>query len=160
MVKNNLFPNLNPDEILLDMGDKEYEEIGLNSQLNIHCEKPNEENCIDEPSIRSSAMSTQESEVLEMQQRIDALLASIGSLPKPNSPERMLDDANPNLWTGDLNDGTLQSKSESWPLLHSRAARGDSQHDRSRRPFNEFWYLDYYDPSFNEDPWESLEKKS
>lgn len=158
MGKSNFFAKLNPDEIILDMEEIDYEETRPNSQLNKHYQEPSEENVADELSTRSSVIPTQESEAFEMQQRIDALLASIGSTPVSDNPEKMIDDSTPNLWTGDPNDQILQPKSESWPSSNSRDTM-HRQHNRSKMPFNEFWYLDYYDPSFNEDPWESLEKK-
>jgi hypothetical protein len=47
----------------------------------------------------------------------------------------------------------------------SRDAFSDSASIASSRPShrgglrNENWYLDYYDPSFNENPWARLEKE-
>jgi hypothetical protein len=39
------------------------------------------------------------------------------------------------------------------------ASIGSSRPSQRGDPRNENWYLDYYDPSFNENPWERLEKE-
>lgn len=41
--------------------------------------------------------------------------------------------------------------------LPPRPPKGDSRQRQRQR--NEHWYVDYYDPNFNENPWASLEKE-
>ena len=39
------------------------------------------------------------------------------------------------------------------------ASTASSRPNHRGGPRNENWYLDYYDPSFNENPWARLEKE-
>ncbi|KAI6248221.1 hypothetical protein HI914_03081 [Erysiphe necator] len=152
--KNNSIPKLNPDEIILDMEDSEFENTVLNSQSDIQCEEPSKKNSISKTSFLSPTKIKEESETLEIQRRVDALLASIGSTPLTDISERnFVPDSYPSLQIETLNDKTHQSQFSSWSLSDVKNRREDFQYTGRKKIFNEFWYLDYYDPSFNEDPW-------
>ena len=89
-------------------------------------------------------------EVEEVQARIDALLASLGPTHEPSSsilpssvpdiPPRLPQPPPPG----------LSNKPPSWSSSSRPQQRGQK---------NKHWYIGYYDPSFNENPWERLEKE-
>lgn len=91
-----------------------------------------------------------EDEAKEMQSRIDALLASLdtpGDIPPSTSP--------------------LPSSNTSYNLpqrppagdTHYSSSVASSSRPAQRGQRNEKWYIDYYDPTFNENPWERLENQ-
>jgi hypothetical protein len=53
-------------------------------------------------------------------------------------------------------DVSLPQRPAAPPSTVGSTASGFS-HGRGQRERNEFWYKDYYDPSFNENPWKTLE---
>ena len=91
-----------------------------------------------------------EGEAKEMQSRIDALLASLDrpgevpattpSLPSPNTSYKLPQ--------------RPPAGSAQFP-----AAVASSSRPAQRGQRNERWFIDYYDPTFNENPWERLEKQ-
>lgn len=115
-------------------------------------------------------------EAAEMQARIDAILASIGSdpnpaenddaatatstLPPPSSlPKRPVFSA-----TSDTEFMQGASRGRAFSGATSTSSRGGRGRGRGgggrdRREISEKWYEDYYDPTFNENPWARLEKE-
>jgi len=112
-------------------------------------------------------------EAAEMQARIDAILNSIGSAPPPTSndttetPEdapstSTLSPSSTNLPNRPAfsDAGLTRGRSRAGSYAGSVASsRGGSSHGgRGGGSRNERWYEDYYDPSFNYNPWEKIEK--
>ncbi|KAF8863978.1 hypothetical protein BDZ45DRAFT_669917 [Acephala macrosclerotiorum] len=109
-----------------------------------------------------------EIEAMEMQARIDALLASIEEEPRHAVPEEEYNPLAP------LMDPPSQPRyiqpgftSPRGGYRGCRGSRGrggfsDTTSVASSRPSqrgerNPLWYMEYYDPGFNENPWEKLE---
>jgi hypothetical protein len=117
-------------------------------------------------------------EAAEMQARIDAILASIGSEPvhaedndvptgsstrpppPPGLPQRPAFVASSDT---EFMQGASRGRASSDGLsTSSRGGRGRGRgggSGRERGERNEKWYEDYYDPTFNENPWARLEKE-
>lgn len=76
------------------------------------------------------------------------LMNALQEAPRPNAPA----------FGAGILDPTLQAV----PSVPAPATSGRSHMDhhqpRQRGQKNEFWYIGYYDPSFNENPWAKLEK--
>lgn len=127
------------------------------------------------PIIADSISSAEKAEV---QARIDALLASIGSGPPPPSndldtapeyqaasasaplsPSRNLHLPNrpPPTFSDTASMASSRGRGSSWGG-RSRGGRGRGARGRGRGERNERWFEGYYDPSFNCNPWEKLEK--
>ncbi|CZR58122.1 uncharacterized protein PAC_08013 [Phialocephala subalpina] len=107
-------------------------------------------------------------DALEMQARIDALLASIEAEPRQAIPEEynplapLMDSPHqPDF----IHPGFNQSQGSSRGGSRGGRGRGgfsDAASVASSRPShigerNPLWYMEYYDPGFNENPWEKLE---
>lgn len=119
-------------------------------------------------------------EAAEMQARIDAILARIGSdpdlgsaesgeatmgastlpPPPPGLPQRpAFSETNDTAFMQGASRGRAFSDATS---TSSRGGRGRGRGGgggRERGERNEKWYEDYYDPTFNENPWARLEKE-
>jgi len=119
-------------------------------------------------------------EAAEMQARIDAILASIGSEPvhaehdvvptgsstlpppPPGLPQRLAFVTSSDT---EFMQGASRGRASSDGLsTSSRGGRGRGRGGgggggRERGERNEKWYEDYYDPTFNENPWARLEKE-
>jgi len=140
----------NEDEI--DLGDDEEPEDGPN-YLDTSLPPPIEASENDGPQYLDSSRPppASEDEAKEVQSRIDALLASLDG-------------------PGELSSATppIPFSSASYKLPQ-RPPTGNTQYvapvASSSRPIqrgqkNEKWFIDYYDPTFNENPWERLEKQN
>jgi len=106
-----------------------------------------------------------DSEALEMQQRIDAILHSIGSAPPPpgmdSFPQSTIISGPPPTLPAGLParpafSDTASSHGDGRGGFNS--GRGGGRGGRERGQHNDRWYDGYYDPSFNENPWAELEK--
>ncbi|KAG0645304.1 hypothetical protein D0Z07_8901 [Hyphodiscus hymeniophilus] len=111
----------------------------------------------------------------EMQLRIDAILASVQSRdsepvqpPAPGKegihsiPQRpSISSSNAMADSGFMRGGPRQTLGgdNSLNTFSDTASIASSRTNHRGGPRNENWYLDYYDPSFNENPWERLEKE-
>jgi hypothetical protein len=117
-------------------------------------------------------------EAAEMQARIDAILASIGSGPEPTVDDDATTEIStlpphpPGLpqrpaFTATHDTEFMQGASRGRAFsdatsTSSRGGRGrgrGGEGGRERGEYNEKWYEDYYDPTFNENPWARLEKE-
>jgi hypothetical protein len=118
-------------------------------------------------------------EAAEMQARIDSILASIGSEPvraegyydmhtesntlpppAPGLPQRLAFAASSD--TEFMQGASRGRASSDGASTSSRGSRGRGRGGgggRERGERNEKWYEDYYDPTFNENPWARLEKE-
>ncbi len=116
----------------------------------------------------------------EMQRRIDAIFASIETDPPPPSnntdptlptvlstfPPASTDLTNrpaflPNSDTAFMQGasrGRFRGGSDAGSSRGGRSEAGSSRGGRERGQRNEKWYEEYYDPNFNANPWEALEK--
>ena len=97
-------------------------------------------------------------EAKEVQARIDALLSSI-SAQQPKEGTRLLPQDEPSSRT--FNDTSFMLGG---PSPHSRGGFNDassvasSSRPSERGQRNPKWYVGYYDPSFNDNPWAKLEE--
>lgn len=98
------------------------------------------------------------------QQKIDAILANRSIPPVPPGLKTRM---KPQVSETGRGVGSFMKvlQDESRPPVPSVPAPGTSGHSqiyhhqpRQRGQKNEFWYVGYYDPSFNENPWAKLEK--
>ncbi|TQS34289.1 hypothetical protein Golomagni_05333 [Golovinomyces magnicellulatus] len=102
-----------------------------------------------------------EFEADEMQQRKAALLASIWSIPQQDDQIESSIDSNLKNEETDSQRQISQLESHNIQEIssHSKYTKyNNGPFIRKKNNFNELWYQDYYDPSFIENPWESLEK--
>lgn len=139
----------NKDEI--DLGDDEEPEDGP-SYLDTSLPPPIEASDNDGPQYLDSSRPppVSEEEAKEMQTRVDALLASLDEsseqsfstppLPASNAPYK------------------LPQRPPAGGTQYA-ASVASSSRPTQRGQRNEKWYIDYYDPNFNENPWERLEKQ-
>ena len=105
-------------------------------------------------------------EANEIQARIDALLESIGSGDPPNTlpvdtKTEQLQQVHGLPQRPAFGD-TMFMQGGPRPQRNSRgdsASVASSSRPSHRGQRNEMWYIGYYDPSFNENPWEKLEKE-
>jgi len=158
----------NEDEIQLDMDDEDEGADGPR-YMDTSLPAPAE--------VVASEVSPEEA--AEMQARIDAILASIGSEPDPTVD----DDANTRMstlpppppglpqrpaFTATSDTEFMQGASRGRAFsdatsTSSRGGRGRGRGGgggaRERGEYNEKWYEGYYDPTFNENPWAKLEKE-
>jgi hypothetical protein len=108
-------------------------------------------------------------EAEEMQARIDAILASIGEGDEPNSipiesstedhqqyPRHHQVPQKPMFGDTAFMRGGPRSRNQENTLDSASVASSSRPSHRSER--NPTWYIGYYDPSFNENPWGRLEK--
>ncbi len=114
----------------------------------------------------SNPPAISESEAAEMQARIDVILESIGSAPPPpsnNTPDytnqtNRFPGASKNLPSrpppGLSDTGRQRGGSDA----SSRGGRGGGRGRGAAGNRNEKWYEDYYDPSFNYNPWKRIEQ--
>jgi hypothetical protein len=106
-------------------------------------------------------------EAKEMQSRIDAILASVESgerattdVQRPHGLPQRPTFIPPSNDTELVQSGLSSSPDNSrhgFGRSMSLASPRSGHHPRGQR--NENWYLDYYDPTFNENPWARLEKE-
>ena len=117
------------------------------------------------PAYLDTSLPPPNTETRATQEKIDAILANINVTPAPPG-SRVTDD----LHTPGLGEGVsryltaLQMVSQQPPsgLGASIGAEGptlESHRPAQLRQRNEIWYVGYYDPSFNENPWIRLEKE-
>jgi len=125
------------------------------------------------------AVQVSPEEAAEMQARIDAILASIGSEPDPglddgeNTETSTLPPPPPGLpqrpaFTATSDTEFMQgaSRGRAFSDATSASPRGGRGRGRGgggvreRGERNEKWYEGYYDPTFNENPWAKLEKEN
>lgn len=96
-------------------------------------------------------------EELEMQERVDSLLKKIGSIPSQNCNADMT--IQPTIQSNSQDPGDHALKDSSfYGLVHTRNAGKLGRNMEMSKKYNEFWYLDYYDPDFNNNPWQELER--
>ncbi|KAH8598283.1 hypothetical protein B0O99DRAFT_506574 [Bisporella sp. PMI_857] len=98
-------------------------------------------------------------EAREVQARIDALLASIAPsepLPPPGAPGTYELPQRPPADMAFMQSGAGNYGRQGFSDTASVASSSRPSHRGQR---NENWYLDYYDPGFNANPWEQLEKE-
>lgn len=105
-----------------------------------------------------------EAESAEMQARIDAILARIGSNDPPGSTSppkaAALLGPPPGLPQRPAFVDTTSMSGENKPgRTAPSVGSGSRPTHRPSGQRNEFWYVDYYDRTFNENPWASLEKE-
>lgn len=99
------------------------------------------------------------------QQKINAILAKSTVLPIPPDPKaKVLPQVSETSkkvghFVAAQQDGTRPSNHNVLDRLNGHAVISSYQ-PKTRSCKNELWYIDYYDPSFNENPWEKLEKIS
>ncbi|KAL2069962.1 hypothetical protein VTL71DRAFT_14642 [Oculimacula yallundae] len=116
------------------------------------------------PIVAEEENPVSEAEAMEMQRRIDSLLQSIGSAPPLPSNAVGVDD----LPYGSSSSKASNVRSHQIPApssLPNRPAGGVFSSSRGgggnsgKGAKNEKWWVDYYDPAFNRNPWEELEKE-
>lgn len=130
---------------------------------------------IDTSEEAPAAATVPEAEKAEMQARIDAILASIESAPPPPGSETLplhsisgglpppLGLSNKPVYSdtsfmqGSPRGHGRGAFSDAGSMASSRGGRGGRNHG-GRGQHNKNWYEDYYDPSFNENPWAKLER--
>ena len=107
-------------------------------------------------------------EAREVQARIDALLASLAPMLPPGEsstdaiPASSGTDA-PGTYSLPQRPPTDTAFMQGQGRAHGRQAFNDTASASSSRPSqrgqrNENWFVDYYDPNFNQNPWDRLEK--
>lgn len=103
-----------------------------------------------------------EEEAKEMQARIDAILAGIGQSDEPSHVP------SENSTVGSQHNHDIPRKTLYGDTAFMRGNTGDahgtasvasSSRPNHRGERNPTWYIGYYDPSFNENPWDKLEKE-
>lgn len=112
-------------------------------------------------------------EAQEMQAKIDSILDSIQPPPGSFAPARPAQSHPQSLSTFMQSVNTLPARpvsSSTFPKNHQIHGHGrdrfsdtasvasNSTHGRSRGEHNPTWYIEYYDPNFNENPWARLEQ--
>ena len=122
----------------------------------------NEQDSKQAPPISNTVMQ-------EVQTRIDALLASIenredawdDSVPNSTEVPRKPHDIPQSQTFGDTAFmlGGPRPQGNRWVDFNDTASVASSSHLNHRGKRNPTWYVDYYDLSFNENPWEKLEKE-
>ncbi|KAH7346770.1 hypothetical protein BKA65DRAFT_456587 [Rhexocercosporidium sp. MPI-PUGE-AT-0058] len=104
------------------------------------------------------APAVSDAEALEMQRRIDAILQSIGSAPPP--PSNDMNTAPPGKTSYTSARSSRGARSEARSEWGGSSWGGSSRGgNRGRGERNDKWYVGYYDPGFNINPWEALEKE-
>lgn len=111
------------------------------------------------------APAVSEEEAQKMQARIDEILAKIGSgdsdsISKPGESSRELQ-VESHISGLPLKPGSGESVLRSGPRhsISDKAPIASSSRPSHRGQRNELWYVEYYDPTFNENPWAKLEKE-
>jgi hypothetical protein len=154
-------PKSNQEEIELD------EEDGEPAYIDTSLPPPSKQDDSEEdegPAYIDTSLPPPNEEARAAQQRIDAILANSTTPPVPPDLKIKM---KPQASEVGLGVGRFMSalQDESKPPFSSvpaPATSGRSNMDhhqpRQREQKNEFWYIGYYDPSFNENPWAKLEK--
>ncbi|CAD6503434.1 BgTH12-03099 [Blumeria graminis f. sp. triticale] len=120
------------------------------------------------PTIPSEAQSNpvvkSESDAMEMQRRINALLSSIGCQVQPCNdslartyPDSGLTSEGTHTAVGIDVGGSWGSQNPNTTSEYGHQ-KGFKHRGRSKT-HNQDWFVDYYDPSFNQNPWEKLERQ-
>lgn len=101
----------------------------------------------------------------EMQERIDAILASLDAdaptyieIPGGHRPGVTRQPQTHDLPQRPAFNDTTFMTGNSRHAFSDTASMASSLGPSQRGQRNEFWYVDYYDPSFNENPWARLEE--
>jgi hypothetical protein len=149
-------PKGNTDEISLDDeedgGDEGGEGIGhLDMSVPALAEGEDAEVEEDgqEPAYIDTSLPPPNEEARAVQERIDAILAS-NSAPATLMEKPKFVQKHPDRGVAQFM-AQLQEAPPPLPVM-------TSQRPQERGQRNAFWYVGYYDPSFNENPWASLEK--
>jgi hypothetical protein len=156
-------PPLNQDELEIDIDG--YEDQGP-ACIDTSLPPPSHQDDSDEeegPAYIDTSRPPPNEEANAAQEKIDAILANNTVPPVP--PDSRAKMKPPILSTGRgvaqfLASRQYGTQSSIPNVLDGRAGgsfRGSHQ-PRERGQRNEFWYVGYYDPSFNENPWAQLEE--
>jgi hypothetical protein len=144
----------NEHEIDLD-DDEEEEDIGANI-IQEDVDGPAYIDTSHTPPAENVPLDPSDPEAIEMQARIDAILASIEEAPPPTKYPVPDGDVQ-----GFLPPPTQQIFNHPGYGSRGRGAFSDTASITSSRPShgerNPRWFEGYYDPSFNENPWKKLE---
>jgi hypothetical protein len=156
-------PKGNADEILLDEGndnvDKDSEGIG---SLDMSLPAPGgdgdaEEEDYQEPAYMDTSLPPPIEQAQAARERIDTILA-LNSTPT-TLPSKINYTRQPESGQGVAQFMTqLQEMPPPLPTPGITKPATTSQRPHIKGQRNDLWYVDYYDPSFNENPWASLEK--
>ncbi|CAL3963269.1 unnamed protein product [Diplocarpon coronariae] len=124
------------------------------------------------PAAPAAGDEIPDAEKAEMQRRIDAILTSVGSVAPPPGTDVATPYASPaTAGMAPPPQLDLPQRMALGPGSHLASIQGaprggseglsSSRRDRQRGQWvqeNEKWYANYYDPNFNANPWETLEK--
>lgn len=162
-----LSTNGNTDETALDSRDAVVEDTKA-GYVDTSLPPPMDEEIEEKhnvPAYLNTSLPPPDKETRETQERIDAILANTDLTPTPpgsralgNPPTQGLGQSVSRYLTA------LHSESQQ-PRLGLAASSGtgrptvESNRPAQRGQRNELWYVGYYDPSFNENPWMRLEKE-
>jgi hypothetical protein len=163
-----LSTNGNTDEIAVNNMDEDDEEGAEPAYVDTSLAPPIEQETEEEhsgPTYLDTSLPPPNKETRATQERIDAILANMDVTPTPPGFRAM---GNPH--TSGLGQGVsryltaLQNVSQQpppWLAASTGAGRPsvESHRPAQRGQRNELWYVGYYDPSFNENPWMRLEKE-
>jgi hypothetical protein len=151
-------PKSNQEEIELEEEDEEP------SYIDTSLPPPSSQDGSEEdegPAYIDTSLPPPNEDARAAQQRIDAILANNTIPPVPPDSKIKMKPQAPEIGRGAggfmnalQDESRLSVSSVSAPAMNSRSHIDN----RQPRQKNEFWYVGYYDPSFNENPWAKLEK--
>jgi hypothetical protein len=157
-------PKSNQAEIELDVEDEDDEEPAY---IDTSLPPPSKQEDIEEdegPAYIDTSLPPPNEDARAAQQKIDAILANTTTPPiPPNAKIKMKPEIS---GVGHGVGGFMSAlQDRSRPPISSVPALGtsarshmDHHQPRQRGQKNELWYVGYYDPSFNQNPWAKLEK--
>lgn len=144
----------NSDEIALDENDGDDEEPAIEASLpppNLDADASEEE----EPQYVDTSLPPPDEAARAAQERIDAILAQ-ASDPPDEIQQNISQSSQQNRGIGHLMAAFKETANLAVPS--EAVSVTSSQRPRERGQKNELWYVGYYDPSFNENPWKKLEE--
>lgn len=155
------------DKMNRDAIDLDDEEEADDGGVNINA--PATDGAVDEdlePSYIDTSLAPPNEEAKAAQEQIDAILAGTSAASGPTASRGRAKVSLPGRGIGQFLSALRNLDAASAPPLAAESSavsssapgRNDGQRSRDKGQRNELWYIGYYDPSFNENPWDRLEK--